>query len=349
MKAARFEGIDRIVYGDVPEPEMDDDSILIKVHACAICGSDIRILHSGNDRVQYPQIPGHEFSGDVVAVGANVTKFQKGDRVAVGADVPCGECEYCEAGHGNNCMINYAIGYQFPGGFAQYVKLNRTVVDHGPVHKLPDHVTYDEAALAEPLGCILNALFLTRVELNDTAVIIGAGPLGIMMIQVLRRMGAGKIIMVQRSRPRLELAKNFGADVYICSSEEDAISRVKEETHGQGAQIVITANPSASTHRDALEMAANRGRVMLFGGLPKGSEVTLDTNLIHYKELSVIGAHGATPDHHRQAVNMIAGGLIDMNRYITGKFPLSEVEEAFKVSEGHEGLRVILHPWEGLE
>ena len=345
MKAAVLEALDRMVVKEVPAPGSDDDSVLVRVKACAVCGSDIRIFHYGNDRVKPPQIIGHEISGDVVEVGKYVTRFKKGDRVAVGADVPCGECVFCEAGIGNNCQVNYAMGYQFAGGFAEYVLLNRTVVNFGPVHKIPDHVSYEEAALAEPLGCVLNALELSNVRLGDTVVIIGAGPIGCMIIEAARKMGASKIIVVQRSRPRLEMAKKFKADVYICSSEEDGIARVLEETSGLGADVVITANPSPQAQADAVRMAKNRARVNFFGGLPKDkSLVTLDTNLIHYKELFVHGAHGAIPAHHRKAVELIASGVIDMKNYISHRFKLDDIMEAFAAAEGHAGMRVIVNP-----
>ena len=345
MKAAVLTALNNLSVQDVPMPEIDDGGVLVRVESCAVCGSDIRIYHHGNSRVKAPAIIGHEIAGQVVKVGSNVTKFKPGDRIAIGADVPCGECVFCEAGIGNNCQINYAMGYQFQGGFAQYLPLNRTVVNYGPVHRIPDHVSYDEAALAEPLGCALNALELSAIRLCDTVVIIGAGPIGCMLIEVSRLMGATKIIVVQRSRPRLEMAKQFGADVYICSAEEDAIARVLEETGGLGADVVITANPSPQAQVDALHMAKNRARVNFFGGLPVSSqEVTLNTNIIHYKELFVHGAHGALPSHHQKAVDLIASGRMDMKRYFTHKFSLDDIAEAFEAAEGHAGMRVIVNP-----
>ncbi len=345
MKAAVLEDYNKLVVKEVPTPEVDQDSVLVRVKACAVCGSDIRIYHSGNNRVNMPQIIGHEIAGEVVEVGSNVTKFKVGDRVAIGADVPCGECAFCEAGIGNNCQINYAMGYQFAGGFAEYVLLNRIVVNYGPVHKIPDHVSFDEAAMAEPLGCVLNALELSNIRLGDTVVIIGAGPIGCMIIGVARKMGATKVIVVQRSMARLEYARRFGADVYVLSSEEDAVARVLEETGGLGADVVITANPSPQAQADALKMAKNRARINLFGGLPKDkSMVTLDTNIIHYKELFVHGAHGALPIHHGKAVELIASGAVNVNEYISHHFSLDDINEAFQAAEGHEGMRVVVNP-----
>lgn len=345
MKAAVLEGLEHLAVREVPDPEIDDNGVLVRVRACAVCGSDIRMFHHGNPRLEPPAIMGHESAGEVAAVGANVTRFAPGDRVAIGADVPCGECAFCEAGIGNNCQINYAMGYQFPGSFAQYVALNRVVVNFGPVHKVPDHVSFDEAALAEPLGCVLNALELSSVRLGDTVVIIGAGPIGCMIIDAARRMGAARVIVVQRSRPRLEMAKQFGADLYLCSNEEDPVAGVLEATGGLGADVILTACPSPQAQIDAIAMAKNRARVNFFGGLPKDqSQVTLDTNVIHYKELFVMGAHGCVPRHHRQALDLIASGSIDMKPFISHRFALDNIVEAFAAAESHAGMRVVVNP-----
>jgi L-iditol 2-dehydrogenase len=346
MKAAIFEDIDTMVVKEVPMPEAGDGGVVLHVHACAVCGSDIRIFHSGNSRVIPPRIVGHEIAGEIVAVGKNVTKFATGDRVAVGADVPCGQCVFCEAGIGNNCQINYAMGYQFDGGFAQYLLLNPTVVNYGPVHKLPPHVTYDEGALAEPLGCVLNALELTPVKLNDVVVLIGAGPIGMMLCNVAKIMGASKVILINRSAPRLEMAKCIdAADVYVCSSEQDSVARVLQETSGLGADVIFTSCPAPQAQADALKMAKNRARINFFGGLPKDkSIVPLDTNIIHYKELIVSGAHGAMPIHHGRAVELISTGKVDVKKYITHHFSLDEIGKAFAAAEGHSGLRVIVNP-----
>ena len=346
MKAAVYLKKDNMEVREVPTPEVDAGSILVKVHSCAVCGSDIRIFHHGNPRVKPPQILGHESSGEVVEAGANVTNFKKGDRIAIGADVPCGECAFCEAGIGNNCQVNYAMGYQFAGSFAEYVLLNKTVVNYGPVHKIQEGVSYDEAALAEPLACVLNAVELINIRLGDTVVIIGAGPIGCMIIPIAYMSGASRVIVVQRSRPRMEAAKKFGADVYICSSEEDPTSRILEETGGLGADVIFTANSSPQSHADALKMAKNRARISLFGGLPDGSSVTMDTNIIHYKELCIMGAHGSLPRHHRQALGLIESRHPDIRQFISHRFPLDNIKEAFLTAEGHSGMRVIVKPWQ---
>ena len=344
MKAAVLTKLENIEIRTVPDPVVGPDDALVKVHACAVCGSDIRIFHHGNNRVHPPAILGHESSGEIVAVGANVTAFKVGDRVAIGSDVPCGECDFCRAGFGNNCQINYAMGYQFPGSFAEYVLLNRTVLGYGPVHHIPDSMSYNEGALAEPLACVLNAVELVDIKLGDTVVVMGAGPIGCMIIPVVLMRGATKVIVINRSPGRLEFAKKVGADIVICSSEEDQVARVLEETGGLGADVIFTANPTPTAHADALKMVKNRGRVNLFGGLPAGSKVELETNIIHYKELIVSGAHGSVPRHHRLAVELIASKKLDMNPFISHSFSLDEIGEAFRVAESKEGLRVIVKP-----
>lgn len=345
MKAAVLEDLDRLVVKEVPDPVMDADSVLVRVRACAVCGSDIRMLHHGNKRLLPPAIMGHESAGEVVRVGDRVAKFRPGDRVAMGGDVPCGECVFCEAGIGNNCQTNLALGYQFAGSFAEYVLLNRTVVTHGPVHVIPGHVSFEEAALAEPLGCCLNALELCNIHFGDTLAVIGAGPLGCMLMELGRLMGCTKVIAVNRSRARLERARNFGADVCICSSQEDAIQRVYDETGGLGADVILVACSSPQAQADSVKMARNRARINFFGGLPKDQGlVTLDTNAMHYREIFVFGSHGCVPRQHRQAVDLIASGAMDMQRYISHRFPLEHAPEAFAAAEDRAGMRVVIQP-----
>jgi len=346
MKASVFEGLDKLRIKEIPIPEVGAGSILVRVKACAVCGSDIRIFHHGNNRVTPPQTLGHEIAGIVETVGSHVQKFKPGDRVAIGADVPCGQCVFCEGGIGNNCQINYAIGYQFPGGFAEYILLNETTVNYGPIHKLPDNVSYNEGALAEPLACVLNALELTPVKLNDTAVILGAGPIGMMLCRVAKICGAKKTILINRSKPRLDMAKKLNiADVYIQSSIADEVSEVLAETDGLGADVIFTASPSPEAQISAVNMAKNRARINFFGGLPKDKGIVpIDTNRIHYKELIVTGAHGSMPVHHNKAIEMIAGGLIDVKPFITHSFSLDNLITAFDAAEKHEGLRVVVNP-----
>jgi len=345
MKAAVLEALEKIVIKEVPDVEPGPGELKLRVHVCAVCGSDVRIFHHGNPRVRPPAIIGHEVAGEVVAVGDGVDQWKVGDRVALGADVPCGKCYWCQNGLGNNCNENHAIGYQFPGGFAEEMVLDPMIVDYGPVTPIPDNVSYEQAALAEPLACAINGLEMCRLSVGDSLCIIGAGPLGCMMIELGRHMGAAEIIVVQRSRKRLELARAFGADRYVCSEDADVLDAVRDITGGRGPDVVVTTCGSVDAHEQAIEMVAKRGRVNLFGGLGKGARnLDVPSNTIHYKECFVLGSHGSVPRHHRIAMALIEKGVVDVARCITHRFPLDDIRAAFDAAEKHEGLKVVVQP-----
>ena len=345
MKAAVLEALDRMVVKEVDDPQIDDDSALLKVESVAVCGSDLRIYHHGNPRVKPPTIIGHETAGTVVAVGKNVTRVKLGDRVAVGADVPCGQCSWCRNGLGNNCAINYAIGYQIPGSFAQYMKLPRVVLEEGPVTPFGPALEFDIAALAEPLACAINGLELVNMSLGQSIAILGMGPIGCMMIDLARHMGAVKVICVQRSRKRMEIAKTYRADAYIYSEDEDVVARCREETGGDGPDVVITSCGSVEAHEQAIEMVAHRGYVNLFGGLGKNARpMSVLSNTIHYKECFVTGSHGCVPRHHEMAVKLLERGLVRVEPLITHRFPLDQINQAFQTVESKQGMKIIVKP-----
>ena len=346
MQAAVFRGPDRLVYQEVPDPVITDpESLIVRVRACAVCGSDLRILHHGSPRVSPPQITGHEIAGDVVAVGGAVARFRVGDRVAMAGDIPCGVCAFCRDGHPNNCRTNLALGYQFAGGFAELMLAPPQLLRYGPIHPIPEGLSYAEAALAEPLACAINGIELARLELGESVAVIGTGPIGCMLIALARLRGAAPVIAVQRSRARLEMALRYGADVGVCSGEEDAVERVLAETSGEGADVVIVAAASPEAQADALRMVRPRGRVDFFGGLPQGvPPLPLDSNLVHYKECYVHGAHGSVPRQHRLALELLGRRRVDLRPLITHRFSLSRIQEAFAVAEQRAGMKVIVEP-----
>ncbi len=343
MIAAVLEDLDRLVVKEVPIPEIDDDSALLRVEATSVCGSDIRIFHHGNPRVTPPTILGHEASGTVVKVGKNVQRVKEGDRVAIGADVPCGQCKWCRNGLLNNCTTNYAVGYQIPGAFAEYMLLTKLLLA-GPVTPIADQLSFEQAALAEPLACAINGFELVNLSLGKSVVIVGLGPIGCMMIDLARNMGATTVIGAQRSRIRMEIARQYGADVYIDTSNEDLVARVMEETGGEGADVVITASASVEVHEQSMDMVAHRGYVNLFGGLPKGMRpMSILSNTIHYKECFVTGSHGSTPRQHELAVHLLEKGLVRVAPLMTHHFQLSEINQAFATMESRQGMKMIVH------
>jgi len=345
MKAAVLTELGKLELQEVPLPEIGEDDALLEVRATAVCGSDLRIMKYGNPRVKPPAIIGHETAGVVVKVGRNVTRVREGQRVAIGADVPCGQCRWCRNGLGNNCHINYAVGYQIPGAFAEYMKLPRLVLEEGPVTPIPESLDFDTAALAEPLACAINGMELVNMSLGKTVCIIGLGPIGCMLIDLARAMGAVKVIAAQRSARRLELARAYGADVYINTAEEDLVQRCLDETNGEGPDVVITSCGSVEAHEAAVRMVAHRGYVNFFGGLPAGARnLDIASNIIHYKECFVTGSHGSTPRQHEMAVELLERGMVRVEPLITHRFPLTDIHEAFRVMESREGMKVIVHP-----
>jgi L-iditol 2-dehydrogenase len=345
MKAAILEELNRIVVRDIAPPKCGPGEAVLRVHACAVCGSDLRIYHYGTERVKPPTVIGHEVAGEVVQVGAGVTRVKPGDRVALGADVPCGTCYWCTNGMGTNCRINYAIGYQFPGGFQEYMLLNRIVLDYGPVTPIPPGLSYEEAALAEPLGCAVNGLQLARFGLGQSLCVIGLGPIGCMMLELSRAFGASRVFAAQRSRKRLEMARGFLPEArFIATEEEDLVEAVLAETGGEGVDLAITTAGTVQAQEDAIKMVRHRGYVNLFGGLKNQPKLCIDSNLIHYKECCVMGSHGALPVHHEAAMGLIARGQVQARKYISATFPLDEIEKAFAYHESRQGLKVVVVP-----
>ena len=345
MKAAVLEQLNKLAVKEIPKPKCGDNDALLRVRACAVCGSDIRIYHYGNERVKPPTVIGHELAGEVVEAGKNVTRVKVGDRVALGADVPCGKCHWCQNGMGTNCTINYAVGYQFPGGFQEYMLLNQTILDFGPVTKIPDHLSYEEAAIAEPLACAINGLELARFGLGKSICIVGLGPIGCMMLELTRVFGAAKVFAAQRSKTRLEMARQFLPEArFVATEDEDLVETVMDETNGDGVDLVITTAGTVQAHEDAIRMVAHRGYVNLFGGLKNQPKLCIDSNLIHYKECFVMGSHGSLPHHHEKAVQLIAQGAVHAKKYISKTYPLDDVQAAFDFHESRGGLKVVVKP-----
>lgn len=324
----------------------EEGGIVVKVESCAICGSDLRILRHGNARVAAGRTVGHEIAGRVVSVGNNVKNFKLDDRVAIGADVPCGACVHCLAGRANCCDVNYAIGHQFEGGFAQYISLNKLVVDYGPVHKLSPSTSYDVAALAEPLACCINGYERGLMTPGRSVVIFGAGPIGMMLAMLAPVYGATFVVMIDPTAGRLAKAKELGlAQHYIDPLANDPVEAVMEITKGVGADMIFTACPSVESHSQAIRMLAKRGVVNLFGGIPKDSPaIAMESNFIHYREAYITGSHGSTPQQHARALELIETGQVNVEKLITHRIPLTQIHDAYKVAGTGDAVKVMIKP-----
>jgi len=334
-----------LIYKPLKDPEKGE--VIVRVESCAICGSDLRILRHGNPRVTSGRTVGHEISGQIIAAGKGVSNFKETDRVSIGADVPCGKCTHCLAGRANCCDINYAIGHQFEGGFAEYIALNRLVVEQGPVRKIAAQTSYDCAALAEPLACCINGYERGFMTPGRSVVIFGAGPIGMMLAMLAPIYKASKIVLVDPTEARLAKAKTLGlADHYINPEKQDPVSAVMDITNGIGADMIFTACPSVEAHTQAIKMLAKRGVVNLFGGVPKTSPaIALESNFIHYREAYITGSHGSTPELHHRAMDWIESGRIDVEKLITHRIPLKEIHEGYRIAASGDAIKVIIKPY----
>ncbi len=345
MKAIVFEDVEEMVLQEVPTPACEDDGLLIKVKACAICGTDIKIFHSGHRHIKPPRITGHELSGEIVEVGKNLTDFQVGQRVAVAPAVPCGECYYCKRSIFGMCDNLAPIGYQFDGGFAECMAVPPIAVKTTCVNVLPETVSFEEAAIAEPLACAINGQNLSGVWPGSIVLIIGAGPLGCMHARLARANGAAKTILADISEGRLEMARIAQADLYINSDEKDLEVLIPAETDGRGADIVITACSSPDAQEQAINLVAKRGNVNFFGGLPKGrSMITIDSNLLHYREFSITGTHGSAPDDNRMALKLISQGIVPVKDLISETIPLDRTVEGIGMAETGQYMKIVVTP-----
>ena len=345
MKAAVFYGPGDLRITELPRPSVSADELLLRIAACAVCGSDVRTFRHGARNIDRPVVLGHELSGTVVQAGGALDGFREGQRVAVAPAIPCGECRYCRRGAETMCERLRSIGYQFDGGLAEFMAVPASAVRAGCVNSVPDAVPFEEAALAEPLACVINAQELLQLGDGDTVLVIGAGPIGCLHAALARIRGAASVILVDLRRERLEMAEPFGADILIDASREDVYARVLEATDGAGASIVIVAAPSHRAQEQAVALAARRGRINFFGGLPKTEPtISLDANTVHYRELTIVGSYGSRPAHNRQALDLVASGQVPMRALVGLEVPLERVVEGLLAVEQGQVLKVIVRP-----
>lgn len=353
MKAAQFVGKSLFEINEVKNPICPAGGLLVCVYACAICGTDWKIMQCQDVKIEkgkvtsieVPRITGHEFSGVVERVDSTVKDFECGDKVVVGPTVPCLDCVMCRKGYYEMCQNVQVIGYHRDGGFAELVALDEDVLVSGCVVKVPDNVSMDAAALTEPLSCAVNCLELSPVPDDGSVLIMGAGPLGLIIADLARYQGAKQVFVADIAAEQLEKAKVSKADVLINMAEENIEERIDELTDGLGADLVITACSAPEAQQVALKLAAKRGWINFFGGLPRDRAVVpLDSNLIHYKELVVAGTHGSAPRHVARAVELQSTGAINLNTYIERFFPLDKINKAMNIAQGHGRLKILIKP-----
>ncbi len=352
MQAVEYHGPGDVRVVRRAIPDCGAGEILVKVDACAVCGTDLKTYLSGNPRIAPPMVMGHEFTGLIETLGpgcdtgdGSARPFAVGERVVMATSISCGRCEYCRRGWTNLCVELAPMGFSYPGGMAEYVVIPALGVERGHVVRVPSHVKAEHAALAEPLSCAVNSCQNSGVSPGDTVVVVAAGPLGVMNACVARSMGAKRVILVEVNPQRLSQAQAFGFDLLIDPSECDLVETIRSQTAGLGADVVIVAAPAAVPQEQAIDLVRKRGTVCLFASLPAGkSSLTFDSRTIHYNELKLVGTSDSTAEHVRTAVDMLAAGMIDAERIAGRVLPLDGIFEAYELMQSGEALRVVLRP-----
>jgi len=346
VKAVRLHGAKDLRVEEIEKPRISQDGILMRVKAAMICASDIRSYNYGNGRMKLPRVLGHEIAGDVEEIGSSVKAYFKlGMRLTLNPNIFCGRCTFCVSGRHELCDERRALGFDVDGGFAEYLLIPYDSIRTGAICEIPENLSYEEAALVEPISCCLHAQNLVKVGAGDTVTIIGAGPMGIMHLVLAKALGASRIIVSEVSEPRLQTAVDFGADVAVNPAKENLTSKVFGATRGHGSDVVIVAVGSQSALEQAFGLVSKGGRISFFAGLPKGKEnMALNANVIHYKEVLVSGSFASTPHEFYKTLHLVATSRLGVKRLITKQFSLDHAIQAFETALSGIALKVCINP-----
>ena len=344
MRAARLYGKEDLRIEDVPVPVAGPGEVLLRVKAAAVCGTDIRMYKNGarGATPENPLVLGHEVSGVVEEVGPGVSGYTAGMTVAVAPNMGCGVCDQCVSGNTQMCATFKAFGINIPGGFAPFMLVPAAAVSQGNLAPIPEGGDFVSAALVEPLACVYNAFQRIAIVPGDTVLVIGAGPIGLMHAKVAFMAGAAKVYMNDLSAERLSLCRKVEPAIVALESE-GLKERLSVLTGGKGVSVCITAAPSAEAQILALEIVGVNGRVMFFGGLPEGkSKVALDTNLVHYKQITISGTSRQSLIQYRQTLALVASGRLIVKDLVTMSTPLDQIRASFDQVMAGKGLKNVI-------
>jgi L-iditol 2-dehydrogenase len=350
MRAALMKDVGHVVVETAPQPTLDPAGAILRVEACGICGTDARTFFNGDPRAPSPWLLGHEPVGTLVEVGAEA-RLPEGiapeDRVFLGSILTCGECRWCRDGFQNLCERHELYGYDpHPGAYAEYAAVPPIAVKN--LFELPPDLPSDLATVADPFACALNGAEVLDPGYGDTVVILGAGPIGCWLTILARDRGAGRVFLSDINSDRLdhalEVVGRFVDGAWV-AGEENGVEEVRTRTEGSGPERVIVAAPSKEAQQAALVMAGRRARVVYFAGLPKADPISpLDMNQLHYKELAVLGAYGATHRQYRITMQYLARRRDDLAPIVTHRFGLDRIDEGFATIRSGAGLKVVIEP-----
>lgn len=336
MKAAVLHGAKDIRTETVAYPLLDPDGIVIKVKACGICGSD---LHVYKQEGKEGTIFGHEFSGEVAEVGAEVRDIFVGERVTAVGFRPCGQCLWCLQGKPYRCSDMALVGYQLPGAMAEFVAIPGAVLGR-TAFKLSEELTYQDGATVEPLSISLYAAKRAQPREKETAVVLGAGIIGLCAVQVLKALGVERVLVSGRRSSRLMAAKACGADLVIDAAREDALQSVREATSGMGADLIIECAGTQETFNQAVEMVHGGGRIMLVGVYEK--PLTWDPLPVISKNLTLVGCLGG---NFPGAIELLQSGKATTRSLVTHSFSLDQAQEAFRTQlQDRQAIKVMITP-----
>jgi L-iditol 2-dehydrogenase len=352
MLAAVYRGINDVRMETVPVPQIGLGEILVRVHTCGICGTDLKKISTGSHSA--PRIFGHETSGVVAALGAGVTGFRLGDRVMVFHHIPCGSCYYCRQRTFAQCPVYKKVGCTAGfepsgGGFAEYVRVMDWIVERGTI-RIPNGVSFEQACFVEPVNTCLKGIERLALEPGETVFVIGQGPIGIILSVLAQRAGA-RVITSDLYPERLKIGATFGLEQSVEAQRNDAVSAVREFTEGRGADATILAVGGNQLIPRAMDATRPGGRVLLFAQTARG-EVTIDPAAVCVDEKTLLGSYSASVDLQKESVRFVMQVEMDLARLISHRFALAESVEALKraAHPQPDSLKIVIQPgraWEG--
>jgi len=357
MLAAVYRGVNDVRLETVPVPQIDAGELLLRVHTCGVCGTDLKKIATGSHSA--PRIFGHETSGVVAAVGAGVSRFAPGDRVVVFHHIPCRQCYYCFHQTFAQCATYKKVGCTAGfepsgGGFAEYVRVMDWIVDHGAV-KIPDGVSFEQACFVEPVNTCMKGIDALRLQQGETTLVIGQGPIGIILSVLARRAGAS-VITSDLYAERLRISKSLGFELVIDASRQDALQYVRQQTEGRGADAVVLAVGVNALIRPAMDAARPGGRILLFAQTQRG-EVVVDPAAICVDEKALVGSYSASVNLQDDSVRFVMNREMDLERLISHRFPLQESAQALELAAHPQpaSMKIVIQPgtmwkresWEG--